>query len=760
MAQNTQLDSLEFDRLSLPYNRIERELSEEPRLVLGQNTYVTVGGKLVKRPGLIKIANSESPANSRIARLWMYETMETPSKVYIMASMWDGATSRYKMYYLRLDGGAVWTSLGSYRGVDASTRPHELCVSRGLAFIKSFPAAGDAEKIGSVIFDGTVPAVRPWGIPGPTTAARITGVMKKLVADITAAATTFDLNSVDGLPVAPFNIQIDYETMTVTDVTGTTLTVLRGAQGTTPAAHATNTFVFYRDWTASTHPVTVNLGWKYSYAYKSITGHVSNRVDVERNPDNLPSSTGPFINMRPKITVQGHADTTNIPTIVIYRTTDGGGTFYELKEITNTGAGEITFEDKWLASGGGATYEDPVPDAQLDTQSFAPSLTSNSIPPTTLAPLVSGVDPVQPSTRVVSYASRLWYAIGNVLFFSGQEEISVGIPEESFPSGIKGRFFRFQHQIVNLEATTDALYIITTKTVYILQGTTRETFNPRPFLYNIGGRFDHSGAITRFGEAIAWLTHDFRVAVVKDKALQVITDPLGTDVVDAINAGAEVEIRYWAELEKEFIIVSAHRPDSVASSKTWVYDIKLGMITQKDFWHTPWIIPSLALASDPVRETQKQNRLVFAVQDATGGHLTYLDPTGVASTDDYPANAATPINMRAVTNLFMLPPGNHVNALRRPELSPVLHEFVVERTKFTGDADPTISYYMDDLWTTPLTSPTESPATRPASKGYSTLVFPIHETCKRFALDIASTNNNYRVEIQGILIAFNPDGGA
>ena len=106
--------------------------------------------------------------------------------------------------------------------------------------------------------------------------------------------------------------------MTVTSgLPGTSWTVTRAANGTTAAEHDDNSVVIYRDWDASDHKVDVNWYWRYSYEIETVTGQISNRAPVQTNIDKLPSSSGPFFDLIPKLTVTGPNDTTNFPYLII-----------------------------------------------------------------------------------------------------------------------------------------------------------------------------------------------------------------------------------------------------------------------------------------------------------------------------------------------------------------------------------------------------------------------------------------------------------
>lgn len=774
MAQNTQLDGLQFDDLFFPYDRITAELNDTPRLVAGLNSCVTLGGKLAKRPGTLSILHMGNTL--RADRLWIYETLDTPPKLYLLGSFFDSGDGLWKMFYNRPSLNTGWVAMGTTRSLQASTVAHEAVISRGLAYIKSVPASASADKYGTAIFDGaTTPVVRLWGLAPPTEPVHISGRVTRLSTGIDDVQTLITVVA-DFSPAVAVNfiIQIEYEQMLVTAKANTgnvDWTVTRGYNGTAAVSHGSDTVIIYRDWGPSDHIVTVQTGWKYSYSWKSITGQVSNRAPLETNYDLLPSNTGPFIDLIPKITIQGHADTTNIPTIVVYRSTDGGGTYYKLEEVTNTGAGNITYYDDSLGTGPtSTTFADPLPDDVLDKADLAPSLISNSPPPTVLAPLVTGIDPPAQTSPVVSYSGRVWYAIGNVLFFSAQEELNEGVPEESFPIGIRGNFFRLQYPIINLAATTNALYIFTLQATFVVTGNNLETFNVRPLFENLGVPYGHPRSVTRFGNKVAFLSHDFRVMMIEgDADPEVISDPLFTDLIDQLNLSPnmEVDIKYWGDLEKDWLVVAIHEKEHPKQSRQWVYDLKLRAIKQKHFWYPPWTINSTCLYSGRIAESQSQRRMCFFVmnEDVDAGFLVRLDPTGRTATDQRVntdgALYTSGISFYIQTHLHMLPAGNHANKLRIPGLSAPVQYLSLERTMTPGDRDPDIYYYLDDFWSDPISALyVEDPSRRDISKGYKTMQAQINEVCYRFAFRVQSVLSVDIIELQSYAVIYDTDSGA
>lgn len=773
MSQNTQWDSLDYDVLNFPYDRTTQALSTKPRITAGSNSYVTRGGAISKRPGTVQLDGNCTVAG-RIDRLWVYETMETTPHVYFLASVYGGT---WRLYYKHLVNGSVtpWSLVPSLSGIYSgspgipSTVPHEVCVSRGLAYVKSITVDPllPGDRVGARIFDGTGGTFvqKYWGIFGPTEPAHVAGFKTTLAADVGLTDTSITVANTSGFPAAPFDIQVGYEQMTVTAVASPALTVTRAANATTAVEHFTGENVLWLNWSASDHLVEVNRGWTYTYAYKSLSGQISNRADIEYNPDKLPSNTGPFFDMVPQITVQGTADTVNVPTICIYRTTDGGGTFYKLEEIPNTGAGPITYHDDSLESGtGGGTFNDPQPDSALDTFDIAPSMVSNSPPPAVIAPQVTGVDPAVRSTPVASFQSRLWYGIGNILFFSAQEELNEGIPEESFPSGAQngraGNFYRLQYPITNVIATTNSLYIFTLQATYRLTGNNLETFNITTAFENIGMANDQRTAAACFNETIAFLTQDYRIGWIREDRLEFLSDPLKTDLVDAIEAGGTVDIEYFGDTTKNWIIVDVHNTSDTTLSKQWIYDIDKSAEIRDQFWFTPWGIRSVATLAARTLNTSNRRKLIFAVYDGTSSSIvTLADDDGVKS-DDF-LGTPTGYAMEITFHQMLVPAGNHVNALRVPGATPTVYGVTVDRRTFSPDTDPDLFWYFDDIWTTPETADAPLvPQRRNPSLGFTTNHFTIHRVCQHFSLKLSKVSSTEEFELNRLTVIWDPDAGA
>lgn len=770
MPQYQAFDTTSFENVDFPYDRIENELSDKPRLVRGLNTYITRRGKLARRPGNVELANGRF--DYRVDRMWEYQTEESPQRVYWIYSVFNHNTNFWELYYQRMSSpipGNI-TKFIDIRGCNSSLIPHEAAVARGRIYIKSYPSAS-VNLYGSVIFDGSegIPKFYPWGIPRPTQPAKIDATIGYLDGGINSSTTSITIVTPDPFPATPFTVQIDNEQMTVTAKAGLNLTVTRGVNGTTAAAHLNRSLIVLRNsWANSSYAVNVNLTWRYAYAYESVTGQVSSRSVQESDPRQAPSATGSFNNLIPKIIIRGNADTTNIPYIRIYRTTDGGGRFYFLDKIANTGDVNITYSDNNLAGViGSSGFTSPVTDDVLAESAaiIAPTTVSNDVPPPNVSPDIVGVDPIAASTPIAYYAGRFWYGIGTKIVFSGNEEITDGVPEECFPSGTNGNFYNIQDPVLNFKATADALYITTVNQSYLITGQTRDSFNLRPIFNNIGSPAGNPRAIERYGNTVFSMTHDFKIIQIDgNDAPSIISDELFTDLVDSSNFGGEFQIVYWGDLEKSWLIISSHRADNPTLSRQWVYDLNKSRERNRSFWFTPWDMNITCMASGRISESTGQRRLISFFWDEANkkGQFSRLDPTA-RETQDFHWDGKKNFNLFFTTHLIRVTPGNHINGVNLDSMVPVINRVKFDRTQFsTLDDDPYVYFYLDDFWTDAISvdDVLTEPPRREQSKGYSTQYVQINEVAERVALEMRLINNADSFELHTLSFQFVPTSGA
>jgi hypothetical protein len=242
------------------------------------------------------------------------------------------------------------------------------------------------------------------------------------------------------------------------------------------------------------------------------------------------------------------------------------------------------------------------------------------------------------------------------------------------------------------------------------------------------------------------------------------SDPLASAFEDHYNSVtlSRIQIKYWAHGDKEWLIVSSHKPDLFVpvpevTSTHWILDLARTRETGKPFWFTPWTFPSCVTVVGHI--TGVVRSLAFGSWDASGFQFAIVDPTG-EEYRDLGSREGSDYASFARTSLFRQPTGNHVNTLREPGMTSVVDRFIIERTKFTSDADPTVTYYLDDTGLTPVAVTAEAVSRRDPSQGYVTNEYHVNEVCQRFGFKVSQAASTQRFEVQDFAIIWKPESGA
>src|SRR5208283_2301109 len=181
---------------------------------------------------------------------------------------------------------------------------------------------------------------------------------------------------------------------------------------------------------------TAGYSWVFEY-YNSTTGDYTNASYPSAN-------TGP--QTKKGFILHGHSEmisTASADQIAIFRTLDGGSTFFWLANVPNDGSGTFT-------------YTDNTPDSQLNIFEEAAVNGENTA--------------IQRSVNFTAMAYHLglvWGANKNHLYFSRVNNAVLG----NFFSGFPGaNVFIFPHQIIKLVATSIGLLVFTLSDVHIILG--------------------------------------------------------------------------------------------------------------------------------------------------------------------------------------------------------------------------------------------------------------------------------------------------
>jgi hypothetical protein len=419
---------------------------------------------------------------------------------------------------------------------------------------------------------------------------------------------------------------------------------------------------------------------------------------------------------------------------------------------------DFIVEDRYRQSGNtGATFSDPIADEDLDTSAVAPTLTSHSPPPTCLADEgeIIGTNTPRVSTPIRSYAGRLWFALGNVLFCSSNEEIALGMPEHAFSTGLLGNFWRFPANIANIQDTTEALYIFTGQEVYWLRGKTQETFQVDKLFADVGATNQHPMAITVADKTVIWLTADYRICMARGPNRDFISDEMEY-IFSAYfeNPVYSINFTRYAEREKDWLMVTvaAAAKSTVENvSFTYIYDFNAG----EGLWQTPIAGARLQTLLHVKSWNQASMRLYGATYGLAGSTpksvLVHKEETVYS---DYNPKTSADVNnvSTAIFSPQRNPAGYHLNQLR---LGVTVSNLTGVKMDYEAHADTSLifSYSLDGAGTTVVwtNNTLEDPPRRVASVGYYSKWSQINKSAEYVNLRLIASGQEFSLLCLGIL---------
>ena len=339
------------------------------------------------------------------------------------------------------------------------------------------------------------------------------------------------------------------------------------------------------DWLDATADFDVVRGFRYAYTYVTTTGHESSRSPWT-------DLSGESTDKQPRMTIPTRGDRTNIPKINIYRSGDGGGPLYLLEQIDNTTGSAITYNDDNFETGRGFL-------SQVNQSRPIPGFGTNDPPPTRSSGTI-GTDPIVRSSPLAEWAGRIFYAIENIIFWSVNDEAlpGTGRLQESFRGGSIFRANRAQvrEKVLDLRASTDGLYIFTTKNTYIVTGERRNELRVRLLFPDIGIHDRHCSVAA--GGTVLWLDQnlDLRSTARGVDARGTIPDILSTPLNGEQRDYLTRYIRLDAHHIPDYLWISIYAGQTgsdgepvEANAVLYVYD------ATRQFWFPPWNLTACAV---------------------------------------------------------------------------------------------------------------------------------------------------------------------
>lgn len=238
---------------------------------------------------------------------------------------------------------------------------------------------------------------------------------------------------------------------------------------------------------------TFNGGWTYTISLvNTLDNTVSNAAPLSIPTGNFIGAAGVTIpagsGLNPA-TIDPQADY-----VAIFRTTDGEAVPFLIPSASGTPIYTISLHD-YLTSG----YVDSTPDTQLNNLIEAPIEEENT-------------PPAQGAINLAYHLSRIWYSIGNVVYWTAGPDTPIG-------NGVNGtpplNFDTFPSLVKRLVPTTSGLMVFTVSDVYLIQGSGTPTSPITPGISVLEGvGLASYNALDVNGSIIGFFTTDSQFVII------------------------------------------------------------------------------------------------------------------------------------------------------------------------------------------------------------------------------------------------------
>lgn len=383
------------------------------------------------------------------------------------------------------------------------------------------------------------------------------------------------------------------------------------------------------------------IGYRYKYCYYDSTdGHYSNASSPS-------ASTGAQTNQDQVVTVRGTTQA-RVDKIRIFRTKDGGSTFYYLNEINNPGTDTNT------------TYTDSTVDSSLNTAIPAPGRNQNS-------------GPNEPIQALCLHQNRIWTiytitATGATAVQASTHEIdgkNTGVIHESFPEELS--LFSFPGGPSALISSTYGLLVFTVSgPVYLIQGQSKYDFVPAKILDAIPIKRQQN--MCQDGDTI--------YAFTTGKDIVRISQSSGIDYIGTALSSTDL-----STFDPSTTTITVHRVGRLSyvllsngATGMFCYNLKTGT------WSTPWAVSGTALTAGPIMSLQTSAGtydVLLGPKSGSNGYIWKMDET--AHRDDGSETYATSLTF----GNFMI-----ANPTEMADLEGVVTESIVQ---------PTVTILMNEI---------------------------------------------------------------
>lgn len=439
--------------------------------------------------------------------------------------------------------------------------------------------------------------------------------------------------------------------------------------------------------------IKVRVGWKYVYVYKdSVAGHISSASPASEDTLN-------FNDRKVRICGDVSAEA-RVDKIEIYRTRDGGSTFFFLQEINNT-----------ACSGGGAPCSNAcgggncVGKWQIEFDQ-APDINLNELKE---APINGANDPPSPKIQiVVEHENRLWGGEtgvdGNLWYTAHNIDGAVnGVEAESWPPLNN---FKFNKPITGLVSTSSGLLVFTVTDTYIITGRSKLEFDPHISRQRIG--VASPNCIAADGDIIYLYSTNRQILRISDR-VEEIGIPIDPATLSTNFSAADT----WLALHRD-----SKNSALYMSAPNWI--LRFGLATQT--WSTPWTSAKFHTVFSAQTDLTVFDLLVFKASVPSTSKILKLEPTvfqdaGTGYTCRLEWNTIPLASSRSIADLRKIAiesTGNLPTVSILPDeiaddvgigMEPQVLQTVEPNTPFVGDS---VTYLTKQYYTDSLSDPASS----------------------------------------------------
>lgn len=235
-------------------------------------------------------------------------------------------------------------------------------------------------------------------------------------------------------------------------------------------------------------PLSIFSGYQYMYVYSTQAPTVSGGYYHRSDGSAVTVSTGPVFGPYAPNLTGAYSTSTDVGSVDIYRTRDGGSSFDYAGSVAN------------VSAGGTWTFADTVKDAALNASLIIPLGTTllNDPPP-------GQTGTHSPSGAAIGYIAewqgRLWGVSGSKLYFTAGPDVDNGDSNACWPPA---NVFTFPGQIQAVIGTSVGLLVWLNDSLNIVAGGPQTlTYYPTDLLDNFG--ISSPNAITKDGDTITAL---------------------------------------------------------------------------------------------------------------------------------------------------------------------------------------------------------------------------------------------------------------